>query len=610
MQILKFAEKQDLDPYIIDSQDSSIFKNESIVDHQHDEDIDKRGNPQACIFVARIDYPNALYHFFFFMISLNKQKTGEELNISVYNHFMQWGKLINVKVLKDWMERPYAFVQFERTSDADLALKQAPGTILDGRSIRCEAARVNRTLFLTSHFNDPLEKEEILRVLSVHGPIENVSVEYDVLATSAFVKFCYRDDAIKAYLSLQLSSIKRWSVEWASNLNSSPEVTFDKSCIYIGNLDKSITKVDIQDRFSHYGTIRNINIVKQENARYKTAFAFVKYTNYADATKAIEAENGQTWHKHILQVSYRETRKSNGIVLSTKRNDGLVSRSKDTFLGGSHTPFYRPQPYPPGLGIPAATSYMYGTHVSSPNMQHFNNINFTRSSAMMMTATGSPPLCQHQEQHFQHRDQDQQQQQHYQYPHLTDQTMYYASAAFAINSGLVPPTATTTTTAAIASDQCLHMQDMTDTGYEPYHTSYDGHSHLPYSNGLQTMTYGNSATAPDMMDHNATDSSYCWYGPLPYDMNSSFYHMHPHAGYYFASSPGVGSIVPNMIPSTASSPDTIQMIPSVYFPPHTIRLMMQHHNTTNVQMEYTMDEKEDVGNDVDVKPRDATGDDM
>jgi hypothetical protein len=35
------------------------------------------------------------------------------LNKSVFEEFKQWGRLLNVKVLRDWMGRPYGFVQFE-----------------------------------------------------------------------------------------------------------------------------------------------------------------------------------------------------------------------------------------------------------------------------------------------------------------------------------------------------------------------------------------------------------------------------------------------------------------------------------------------------------------
>ena len=54
-----------------------------------------------------------IHFYFFFFGSLTKGKNDEELNVSVSKHFEQWGSLLNVKVLKDWMGRPYAFVQFE-----------------------------------------------------------------------------------------------------------------------------------------------------------------------------------------------------------------------------------------------------------------------------------------------------------------------------------------------------------------------------------------------------------------------------------------------------------------------------------------------------------------
>lgn len=45
--------------------------------------------------------------------SLNKNVQDSELNKSVFEEFKQWGRLLNVKVLRDWMGRPYGFVQFE-----------------------------------------------------------------------------------------------------------------------------------------------------------------------------------------------------------------------------------------------------------------------------------------------------------------------------------------------------------------------------------------------------------------------------------------------------------------------------------------------------------------
>lgn len=36
-----------------------------------------------------------------------------DLKTSVYEHFQKWGQIMSVKVFKDWLKRPYAFVQYE-----------------------------------------------------------------------------------------------------------------------------------------------------------------------------------------------------------------------------------------------------------------------------------------------------------------------------------------------------------------------------------------------------------------------------------------------------------------------------------------------------------------
>jgi hypothetical protein len=92
----------------------------------------QKSDPNACLFVA----------------SLSSSRTEEQLHASVTRHFEPYGPLLHVKVLSDWANRPYAFVQFEKSVDADRALIEAHNSILDGRRIRIERAKVNRTLFL------------------------------------------------------------------------------------------------------------------------------------------------------------------------------------------------------------------------------------------------------------------------------------------------------------------------------------------------------------------------------------------------------------------------------------------------------------------------------
>ncbi|KAI8391821.1 uncharacterized protein BYT42DRAFT_611005 [Radiomyces spectabilis] len=293
------------------------------------EQPDQRGNPAACIFVA----------------SLKKEKNDEELNISVSNHFVRWGALLNVKVLKDWLGRPYAFVQYERISDAKVALKEAPGTILDGRSVRCEPARVNRTLCLLP-IDRPLDRQEVEATSSVYGKIEDITVlQARSRNQCAFVKYCYRDDAIRAFLSLHTPEfMQRWCVEWASNLdlNSSDisAIKTDKSSIFVGNLSEAITDGEMYSRFGHYGSIVHLRVIRKPTHGRKRVFAFVKYAKEEEAAAAVDNENGVLLDDRQLRVAYREHHESSW---SRQQRNPLVER-----------------PHPPGMGFPASI-YQYLT---------------------------------------------------------------------------------------------------------------------------------------------------------------------------------------------------------------------------------------------------------
>ncbi|CAO3626579.1 unnamed protein product [Mucor hiemalis] len=252
-----------------------------------DNNIRKKENPAACIFVA----------------SLNKNVPDDELTSNVSDHFQQWGKVMGVKVLQDWLKRPYAFVQYELEEDSKLALQEAPGTYINGRSIRCEPAR-----FLHSQLSAFGEIEDIT-ILQPNGKFHYV-----------FVKFKYRDDAIQSYLTLKgADNYNRysWFVEWASNLDANSMYSggygitsgsryLDKLSIFVGNLHEYVTDEDVKEVFDQYGSITNIQVMRKPYSRQKRVFAFIKYQNEREAASAIEHENGTSWDDKVIRVCYRE----------------------------------------------------------------------------------------------------------------------------------------------------------------------------------------------------------------------------------------------------------------------------------------------------------------
>ncbi|CAG8602871.1 9742_t:CDS:2, partial [Dentiscutata heterogama] len=143
---------------------------ESIINNEQDEILfqsgsqgqHKRGLPAGCLFVA----------------SLPTNKKEIELQQAVADHFRKWGTLLNVKVLFDWLNRPYSFVQFESIEDAQRALTEAHNSIVDGRHIRVEKAKVNRTL-LIGRFSRDMKEDDITKLLEPYGATEDIHILKD-----------------------------------------------------------------------------------------------------------------------------------------------------------------------------------------------------------------------------------------------------------------------------------------------------------------------------------------------------------------------------------------------------------------------------------------------
>lgn len=259
-----------------------------------------RGRPSACIFVA----------------SLSSDLSDDILCESVTQHFKQWGELTLVKVLRDPSNRPYAFVQYAKDEDADRAINEGQHSILNGRTVRCEKARVNRTLYL--QLNGTGIREKIMRkILSRFGDVERliaVNESFDVINTvnenenirfkNWFSKFVYRQDAISAFANLKTKI--NWNVEWAQNLEDEysniPEVTIDKNSVFVGHLDPRISKEELIERFERHGKIKEAILVN----RPLNNFAFIKFRTKEAAASAVERENHAMFKYKTIHVQYRE----------------------------------------------------------------------------------------------------------------------------------------------------------------------------------------------------------------------------------------------------------------------------------------------------------------
>jgi len=75
------------------------------------------------------------------------------------------------------------------------------------------------------------------------------------------------------------------------------EVRMQGSKLYVGNLSYSITKEQMEELFSNYGGVKQVNIIEGRG------FGFVEMSNPSEAEKAKEALNGSDFKGRTLKVN-------------------------------------------------------------------------------------------------------------------------------------------------------------------------------------------------------------------------------------------------------------------------------------------------------------------
>lgn len=276
-----------LDEDVDENKENAGVKNET-----SDSGPMEKRRPSSCLFVA----------------SLKMTRSDDELCRLVTKRFEQYGKLLSVKVLRDTSGRPYAFVQYATDENCKHAILAANNTEMDGRLLRCEAAKVNRTLFLLSHNLLPIST--VRRLMSQYGEIELVlaSTEDGKVLHEAkssckwYIKFAYRDEAIRAFASL--TDHESYQVEWAQNVDDTRRKigAFDKCSIFVGALTPAVTEQNLVDHFSTHGRVTEVSIIHKPTS----SFAFVTFDDEAAAACAVSRDNHSMFMDKTINVRYRE----------------------------------------------------------------------------------------------------------------------------------------------------------------------------------------------------------------------------------------------------------------------------------------------------------------
>ncbi|KAJ3196606.1 hypothetical protein HK101_008398 [Irineochytrium annulatum] len=247
--------------------------------------------PRACIFVA----------------NLASRLTDQDLLRNVKAHFDKYGTIVNARVDRDRFQRPYVFLQFQHVRDARQAMREARGDVIDGRAIRIEQAKVNRTL-IVSEIPGWIREEDILKSVEFYGPVET----FDIQPTQnqrgtigVMTKFFSREDAIEAFHGLRRH--QGWQVTWSST--EEPTHPVDPTAVTVRRINPDLVTFDLlQRRFGVHGSIRHFEIAKplKQRGPNRHAVATIHYERPEDAEDAINLESGTLWFDRIISVELME----------------------------------------------------------------------------------------------------------------------------------------------------------------------------------------------------------------------------------------------------------------------------------------------------------------
>ena len=154
-----------------------------------------------------------------FIGSLPSYISEEKLLSAIKFKFKEYGNILFVKILKDPKKRSYAFVQFSEENEAEKAVELTNNNVkIFNRFIRCEKAKVNRTLIVKDFFPDRNSDIRLFNTLKNIGELE-IIVPVNTNSESFFkkewlVQFAFREDALLAMGINQNQNM--YSVEWLS----------------------------------------------------------------------------------------------------------------------------------------------------------------------------------------------------------------------------------------------------------------------------------------------------------------------------------------------------------------------------------------------------------
>lgn len=271
-----------------------------------------------------------------------------------------------IQVKKDRQAHPYAIVQFEKVEAAHDALRNGKGMVLNGRNIRLEKAKVERSVIVTSLAGiGPLTEHEACNMMARFGPIEIIastdliSDRSTALSRGQYVKFHFWldcRDALRKFhdhypnFRIQLASgvepkMRAFTKSGASIVTglSRTRANVDVRSIFLGNLPSDVAKNEIFELFGRFGQIQELSLVRKPfPGGLMNTFAFVEFSTAIEANVAAESEVSIRGTKIRIEPKEYTARRKSRLALEASPPASMPATPRPRFASpvrSERTPF-------------------------------------------------------------------------------------------------------------------------------------------------------------------------------------------------------------------------------------------------------------------------------
>jgi len=294
--------------------------------------------------------------------SLRKTGTGnvfiKNLDVAIDNKalhdtFNAFGPVLSCKVATDEMgsSRGYGFVHFEKSADADNAIKHVNGMLLNEKKVfvglhipkkdrlsKFEALKANFTNIYVKNVPLDTTDDEFTKLFEKYGDITSASLTKDEEGKNkgfGFVNFTAHESAEEAVHELNDIEFKGQQLyvgraqkkserdeelrRHYESIKQEKLTKYQGVNLFVKNLHDDVNDAQLRDEFAVFGQITSAKVMMDDSTGKSRGFGFVCFSNPEEATKAVSEMNQRMVNGKPLYVAVAQRKDARKSQLEAQR---------------------------------------------------------------------------------------------------------------------------------------------------------------------------------------------------------------------------------------------------------------------------------------------------